>query len=91
MCKAGPADVVARRFPLVEAKAHRRRGTHLDGGDAAFRVALGKMPIACGVEGSFDIDWDQQARAFSQLFGVDIATVLTRRQRAQTLAGNRSA
>ena len=90
MREAWPADVVSCRFPSW-AKTHHGRGAHLDGGDAAFRVALREMAIAHRVECPVDVDRDEQARAFGQLFGVDVATVFARRHGAQALLGDRLA
>src|SRR5712691_2155749 len=90
MRKARPADIVACRFPCLQAEAHHGGGAHLNGRDAAFGVTLCKMPVTRRVEGPVNVDWDQQARAFGKLLGVHVATVFTRWQRPQALLGNES-
>src|SRR5262249_5045683 len=89
MRKARPANVVACCFSCMQTETYRGGGTHLVGGDAGFRGTPGKVPIAPGIKGALDTDWNQQARPLGELLGVHIATVSTRRQRPQALLGNR--
>src|SRR4029453_3237378 len=58
MRKARPADMMACRFPCLQAEAHYDGGAHFDSRDAAFGVTLGKMSVARRIESSLNIDWD---------------------------------
>src|SRR5262249_8043448 len=91
MGEARPADVLAPGFPRMDAEPHHGCGTHLDGGEATLRVPLGKVSIPNGVEGPRDIHGNQEAGAFGQLFGIDIAAVFARGNGAESFLSDRPA
>ena len=72
---------------LQHPEAHGDRGAHLHGGDTDLAVTLREVPVTGGEEATVDRDRQQQLRSLGELFCVEVAAVLPRRQCAQSLGG----
>src|SRR2546425_5927901 len=82
-----PADAPALSLAPVHAEAHRAGGAHLHGGDADLAVALGEVAVAGREQRALHRDREQQLRALTELLHVEVAPVLSGRQRAESVGG----
>src|SRR6266496_1992403 len=82
-----PADLAALGLAPMHAEAHDTGHTHFHGGDAHLPVALGEVAVTRREERAIDGHGQQELRAFAELLHVEVAAVLTRRQRSKPVHG----
>ena len=63
MRKAGETNVMFGGFAFEHAEPNRGRRAHLDRGNTTFRVALSEVAVTRRVEGTIDVDRNQQPRS----------------------------
>ena len=87
----GQRMLLPRGLAPVHREAHRAGRGHLDRRDAHLAIALGEVGVARRKQRALDVDRQEELCAAGELLDVEVAAVLARRQRAQSLRRGRAA